>query len=231
MNTRASLRNPWIAVPVALVLLLITFLVIYIPAGALTRGLHLSANATVPVTILITFAIACLLMAWHIRRGTETTRAFGVRWPRWRYLGYALIFAVPVAVLAAWATAAATKSGLESGGPLAGLRLAPWQPYVYFVVAAAVQEEAIFRGLLQSTLARRLAAIPASAAVAGVTAMFCVALLFGLIHLVVGPVTAVFAFALAVIAGELRRRSGSLLPAIICHSVFNLAGILWTLHG
>lgn len=219
-------KNPWIAVPAALVLLLITFLVVYIPAGVLTKGLQLSANATVPVTILVTFIIACLLMVWHLHRGTETARFFGLQWPGWRYLGYALIFAVPVAVLAAWATAAATKSGLESGGPLAGLHLAPWQPYLYFVIAAAIQEETIFRGLLQSTLARRLAAIPASAAVAGVTAMLCVALLFGLIHLVVGPVIAVFAFALALIAGELRRRSGSLLPAIVCHSIFNLGGIL-----
>lgn len=223
MKPLPILRNTWAAIFIAVIQLLITFLVIYIPAGALTIGLHLSANATVPVTILVTFVTACLLMGWHIRRLTDTVRTFGLQWPAWRYLGYTLIFAIPFAVLAAWLT----SYFKESASPLAGLHLAPWQSYLYFVVAASIQEETIFRGLLQSTLARHLAAIPPCPAASGVIAMFCVALLFGLIHLVVGPVTAVFAFVLAVIAGELRRRSTSLLPAIICHSIFNLAGILW----
>lgn len=230
MKVNRISRNTWIATLVAIVLMLITFLVIYIPPGVATKVLRLSPNATVPVTIAITFAIACLLMAWHVHRRTDTRASFGFRWPQWRYLGWTVVVAVPFAVLAGWVTVHATESGAESGGPLAALRLATWQQYAYFVVFAAIQEETIFRGLLQSTLARRLAAIPGMAVASGVIAMGCVALLFGAIHLVVGPVTAVFAFVLAVIAGELRRRSGSLLPAMICHSLFNLAGILWALH-
>lgn len=226
MKSHPVFKNPWVAVPMAIVLLLITFLVVYVPAGVLTKALRLSANAAVPVTILATFAVACLFMGWHIRRGTDTAKTFGFRWPQWRYIGYALIFAMPFAVLAAWLI----NYAKQPGGPLVGLHLAAWQTYLYFVIAAAIQEETIFRGLLQSTLARRLSAIPKYSAAAGVIALLSVAILFGLIHLVVGPVTAAFAFVLAVLAGELRRRSGSLLPAVICHSIFNLAGILWALR-
>jgi membrane protease YdiL (CAAX protease family) len=49
--------------------------------------------------------------------------------------------------------------------------------------------------------------------------------MFSCIHLTVGRYTAVAALVLGVIAGELRRRSGSLAPAMICHALFNLAGI------
>jgi membrane protease YdiL (CAAX protease family) len=42
-----------------------------------------------------------------------------------------------------------------------------------------------------------------------------------------GRYTAAAAFLLGAMAGELRRRSGSLVPAVICHAFFNLAGIVW----
>jgi len=45
--------------------------------------------------------------------------------------------------------------------------------------------------------------------------------LFGLIHLEVNPITAAAAFVLGLLSGELRHRSGSLLPAILVHAVFN----------
>jgi len=48
-----------------------------------------------------------------------------------------------------------------------------------------------------------------------------VAFLFGLIHLEVNPITAGAAFVLGLFSGELRHRSGSLLPAILVHAVFN----------
>ena len=52
-------------------------------------------------------------------------------------------------------------------------------------------------------------------------AAIIVALLFGLIHLEVNPITAAAAFVLGLLSGELRHRSGSLLPAILVHAVFN----------
>lgn len=228
MNPTQAMRHPVIAITAAIALMLFTFLVVYVPAGVLVEALHMTTTAAVPMTIAITFAIACLMMAWHVRRGTDTPATFGFRWPRWRHVGWTFVIAVPFAVLAGWATLHATEPG--TGGPLAGVHFPVWQQYLYFALFAAIQEETIFRGLLQSTLARRLAAIPESAGASGVVAMGCVALLFGGIHLVAGWVTALFATVLSVIAGELRRRSGSLLPAMICHSLFNVAAILWVVR-
>jgi membrane protease YdiL (CAAX protease family) len=90
-----------------------------------------------------------------------------------------------------------------------------------------VQEEVIFRGLLQTTLTTRTAAAGVIDAKFGVAASLAVALQFGLVHLVVGRYTAVAASVLGGIAGEFRRRSGSLVPAMVCHAFFNLAGIIW----
>jgi membrane protease YdiL (CAAX protease family) len=113
-------------------------------------------------------------------------------------------------------------SGVHEPGPLAGLSLAPWLVVLYFIVGAPIQEEAIFRGLLQTTLATGAALPTAPIPKYGVVASLLVALLFGRIHLVVGRYTALAAFILGAIAGEFRRRSGSLVPAIICHAFFNL---------
>jgi hypothetical protein len=52
-------------------------------------------------------------------------------------------------------------------------------------------------------------------------AAITVALLFGLIHLEVNPITAGAALVLGLFSGELRQRNGSLLPAILVHTVFN----------
>ena len=110
-------------------------------------------------------------------------------------------------------------------GPLP-LHISPWLTFAYFGLFAPVQEETIFRGLLQTSLASELISAGWTGQVASVTAVLVAAFLFGAIHVAVGPLTAACALVLAVLAGELRRRSGSLLPAVLCHSLFNVAGQL-----
>jgi len=53
------------------------------------------------------------------------------------------------------------------------------------------------------------------------------AVLFGVIHLEAGAVVALGAIILGLVAGEFRRRSGSLLPAIIVHALFNSVDAVW----
>lgn len=94
--------------------------------------------------------------------------------------------------------------------------------FLCFVVGAAIQEEVIFRGLLQTTLAQQ---IPATLSFFGSSlscAAIIVALRFGLIHLKINPITPAAAFVLGLFSGELRHRSGSLLPAILVHAVFDV---------
>lgn len=205
---------------VALTLLL--FLLVYIPAFFIAASLHLSVDAMVPVVIAITLVLACVLMGLAVHRGWLDPGDFGWQWPSSPYLFYAVLFGTPLSLLIALIQIHAGESGA-----LVGMHMAPWQLYLCFGLGAPVQEEAIFRGLLQSALARSLGT-GARLAAHGVVASLAIALLFGVIHLKVGRFTAVGALVLGVLAGEFKRRSGSLLPGMVCHAIFNLGGLLLT---
>jgi membrane protease YdiL (CAAX protease family) len=97
----------------------------------------------------------------------------------------AVIVSVPISIIIALLLGRAHEAG-----PFAGLDLSPWLIVLYFAVGAPVQEEVIFRGLLQTTLANRVTRPPSSGVASGVAASLLVALLFGAIHIVVGPYTA-----------------------------------------
>lgn len=118
-------------------------------------------------------------------------------------------------------------SRFDATNPFGEVSLRPWMIFFYFIVGTPVQEEVIFRGLLQTTLERRMAG---TFSFLGVTLSFgaiSFAVLFGLIHLAVGVLTAIAAFVLGLLAGELRRRSSSLLPAIVLHAIFNAFSAMW----
>ncbi|GGA00741.1 CPBP family intramembrane glutamic endopeptidase [Dyella caseinilytica] len=203
-------------------LTLLLYLAVYLPAFAVVFGLHLSMTVMVPTLMAISLVMTCVLMAIAIHRGWLSAEAFGWQWPAWRYLLYALLWGVvlsPLIVL--------IEIHLADTGMLGGLNLAPWQLYLCFLVGAPIQEEAVFRGLLQSALARSLASGAISAALAGVASSLAIGVLFGAVHLRVAPVVvAAGAMVLGVLTGELKRRSGSLLPGMLCHALFNLGGML-----
>jgi membrane protease YdiL (CAAX protease family) len=98
---------------------------------------------------------------------------------------------------------------------------------LYFLIGASIQEEIIFRGLIQSMVERRwkVSFSLFGGSLSGAVAFS--AALFGIIHLDAGAVIALGAIILGLITGELRRRSGSLLPAIIVHALFNAADAFW----
>ncbi|MGB7584289.1 MAG: CPBP family intramembrane glutamic endopeptidase [Terriglobales bacterium] len=98
--------------------------------------------------------------------------------------------------------------------------------WLYFGVGASVQEEVIFRGLLQSFLEQRWATLFVLRAPLSPAVLFT-AMLFGIIHMGSGPIVIVAAFVLGLVGGELRRRSGSLIPAMIVHVLFNVPDLLW----
>lgn len=201
-------------------LTLLLLLAVYVPAFVLVAALHLSPNVMVPVVIAITLAITCVLMGVAIRRGWLAAADFGWCWPAYKYVLYACALALPLGALITLVLLHADEPDFQ------GLQWAPWQAYLCFALGAPVQEEAVFRGLLQSTLARSLSVAPVRLALAGVAASLSIAALFGALHWHVGPVTACAAGLLGVLTGELKRRSGSLLPGIVCHAIFNLGGLV-----
>lgn len=208
----------------AIGIVLLLFLATYTPAFFLVSVLRLPPVTAVPVIIAASLAVAMLLIhLTHLHAGSRFSR-FGFRPCAPRYLAIAVIAGVPIGWgLQVLINHVTKPSVLERSFPL-------WLTILYFVVGAAVQEEVIFRGLLQSTLARQF---PKSLAVFGTSlswAAIMVAVLFGVIHLKINLITAVAAFALGLLAGELRSKSGSLLPAVVVHAIFNLFSALALPH-
>ena len=218
---RTSAHKPLVHVTLAATNLLGLFLAVYLPAFAIVAALRLPMNRAVPTIITLTLLAAASLILFIARRKARPIATFGFRATQMRYLAYALAFGVPLSAIAAL-----LLGQFREPGPLAGLHIAPWLAFIYFGLGAPIQEEVIFRGLLQTTLCMNLATTPSATANTGGIAILAVAALFAAIHLAVGPMTAVCAFVLAILAGELRRRSGSLSPAILAHSLFNIAGII-----
>lgn len=212
-NKNAAIQNRSKAI--GLVLLL--FVVVYAPASAVA---HVPLDLAVPITIVVSLGVATGLIAFFIRSGRMSMAAFGLRLSTIRHTAVALAIGVPLGLAAAWLTGHSHEAG-----PLTGLSIPVWLSVLYFGIGAPIQEEVIFRGLLQSMLAKSFAPPPASTH----TAPLIVAVLFGAIHLVVGPVTAICAFVLGIVAGEFRLRSGSLVPAVLVHALFNLCSMIWML--
>jgi membrane protease YdiL (CAAX protease family) len=206
----------------AIGLTILLFVAVYAPASALAAGLHLQLATTVPFVMFLTLITAGIGIRVLAVRTPGGLARYGFSVPALKYVVAAVLVSAPVAIFVALLLASAHEAG-----PLAGLSLAPWMVVLYFVVGAPIQEEVIFRGLLQTTLAIGAAPPTTPSPKYEIAASLLVALLFGCIHFVVGRYTAAAAFILGAIAGEFRRRSGSLIPAVLCHAFFNLAGIIW----
>lgn len=194
---------------------------VYVPAFAVVRILRLPVNNVVPTIMVITMAMVLVWAGGLIASGRFSLADFGLKSCRARYAVGAVAVSIPLALGVAW-----LLEGAHEPGPLSGLTLSPFLAWLYFAVFAPIQEECIFRGLVQSVATRVMerGALPNSrAAIMGV---LIAAAVFAVVHLVVGPWTAAAALLLGLIAGDFRRRSNSLLPAILVHSAFNVGALL-----
>lgn len=214
-------------------LALLLFVIVYAPAFATAAWLHHQhlwcASAAkqhcpsdliiVPVIIVVSAALAALLTILSAR-GKKGIVEFGIAKSRLSYVVAALVSGILVGGAVAFFAAR-----YPAPSPLDLSKLPLALTIAYFIFAAPVQEELIFRGLLQTMIARFT---PASGNFwAAHYPVVFVALLFGVVHLGSGAVVAIGDLLLGLIAGELRRMSGSLLPAILVHSLFN-AMSLWS---
>jgi membrane protease YdiL (CAAX protease family) len=200
----------------AIGIVLLFFVGTYGPAFLTVGLLKLPIFETVPVIIVMTLVLAiCFIRAVSRRSGGFAE--FGFQFCGYRYIATAIVLGAPIG----WMLTVLVNH-LSSGPPMPEISLRPWMKILYFVVGASISEEVIFRGLLQTTLARRLPTVfPFFGTFVSYSAII-IALLFGLIHFTVNPITAAAAFVLGLLSGELRRRSASLLPPILVHAIFNV---------
>lgn len=211
MNIISSLKGAGFA--------LILFVGVYAPAFAIVAWLRPSVQITIPIIIIMSVGLAVLFMAF-LASGTQGTAEFGVAKSPPSYIVVATLAGIVVGGVLAYLAA-----HYPAPPPLDLSKLRPWMIFVYFVLGAPVQEELIFRGLLQTTMARAVSVTKGPWAVH--FPVIFVAALFGVIHLGSGTVVAASAILLGLIAGELRRMSGSLVPAILFHALLNAASALW----
>lgn len=145
--------------------------------------------------------------------------AFGVRRTTWGWLLVGLaggVLATPVKVLANQAYVALTgDTTIPQGGWSAaagGGTGAVILSFLMLAVATPVCEELLFRGVVATALLRY-------GPIAGVVGS---AVFFAVLHGY--PILILDALIVGLVAGELRRRSGSVWPGVVLHCAFNLVG-------
>ena len=211
MHIQSSVKHAGLA--------LMLFVAVYAPAFAAVAVLRASAQVAIPLIIVVSAGLTVLSMAF-LAGDAKGIEEFGVAGSPAAYVFAALLAGIPVGGTLAYVAARYPAPPLFDVSTLH-----PWMIFVYFVLAAPVQEELIFRGLLQTTIARAVS-VPRGSWAVHFPVVF-VAVLFGVIHLEAGMVVAAGAVLLGLIAGELRRMSGSLVPAILFHVLLNAASALW----
>jgi len=169
---------------------------------------------------------ASLVLILILSRGRPAS--YGLRWPT----RFALL---PLALLSVGITAAArVVAKLLPGQGLTFTQDYSFPQMVLLVwIYASVAEETLARGLIQGhlaplsargvTLGRLRVSVPVLAA-----AVFFAAMHLGLFTMGIDASTVlqifVFAFFMGLVAGHYRERTGSLLPAMLAHTLANAAG-------
>jgi hypothetical protein len=205
----------------ALVWMFLLFLGVYLPAFILVGVLRPSGPGTVLLIIVTSLLVALLLIVIFLKRHGWNAKDFGLVLAAKKYTIWAFvsggILGLIVAVLQ-------RVMGIQN--PQTFEAFAFWQIVLLFWVGASIQEEMIFRSLIQSVVARTLGSGNSLSWGPVSAAAFIVAVLFALIHIPMGIFTACAALVAGLLAGQLRARSGSILPAVIVHAMMNITGTI-----
>ena len=182
--------------------------------------------AAIPLIILISAALALAVMVFLARRRRLSLAPYGFKIATLRHLALALVLGV---VFALGLKTLSHILPLGAGPDMGDLK--QWQVILFFWIGAPIQEETIFRGFIQSVVELRH---PLQFKLGKVALPFSVlisALLFAAVHIATVRLGASLsealfvvggAFVLGILAGWLRSMSGSLLPAILAHALFNM---------
>ncbi|HEX4667209.1 MAG TPA: type II CAAX endopeptidase family protein [Chthoniobacterales bacterium] len=205
----------------ALGIVVLLFLGVYVPTFFVIGLVKPRPQTAIPLAIGLSLGMA-LTMIYFLSSRARNFSQFGFRGSSLRYTWAAVALGVPVGLALTF-----VASRFHSTNPFGDVSLRPWMIVFYFIVGTPIQEEVIFRGLLQTILERRLGTHFVLLGTSLSFAALMIAVLFGLIHLAIGVPTAIVAFVLGLLAGELRRRSLSLVPAIVLHAIFNAFSAIW----
>jgi membrane protease YdiL (CAAX protease family) len=204
-------------------LALLLFVAVNVPpiaaASLAHHFLHVSKTDVVPIVVGGMATMALLAICLFVFFGGMRFADFGFRASPLRYFIWALVLGIAFGVLSQLGA-----NWMHDNDPAKMPGQSVMMIFFYVALFGPVEEEIVFRGLLQSILASRLRNTALSAQ-AGIVAVIVVSVLFMLLHFQLGLFTAAGAFVAGLALGEIRRRSESLLPGILCHIAINAAGI------
>src|SRR5262249_21412983 len=151
------------------------FAAVYVPAFIAAGLVRARIELAIALIMATSLLIAILLIFLFARaRGFAE---FGFRIPSWRYVGIAFASGLTLGLVAAF-----LNHLFPSKPPFDVSGFAPWKIGLYFIVSASVQEEVIFRGLIQSMVEERWAASFRIGSTSFSGAVAFAAALFGVVH-------------------------------------------------
>lgn len=167
--------------------------------------------------------VGCPALFMGIMLTTSVVRTFRLRLPPWEHLAMACVLPLAIYPLSVgletwlqdWFFPPLPKHVVELMGSLSDPALPLWLILLAMAVAPAVCEETAYRGFILSGFAR--SARPAVAIIMSAVA-------FGITHMV--PQQVFNATLLGLVLGLLAIRSGSLLPGIVFHLIYNSIELL-----
>jgi membrane protease YdiL (CAAX protease family) len=190
-----------------------------------TSPLWLGAFITHSFMWALSLIIIALLTRGRIKE-------YGFTRGKFRLTAGIFLWVIPTAILSIIGFFA-SPSGAEIKS---GFDLSPLQSVIFVWIYASTCEEVFTRGLLQSLLSPILRyGISLSKKIRLSLPVLFSGLYFGLMHIVaidkMGPPVIILTSLLGIVAGYYREKTGSLIPAIIIHALFNIGGMLpmWVL--
>lgn len=222
MNSRALLR-PVFAIALAAAVFL----------AALYGGRFLPHNDIFPTS----FGIDCLMLGLSLIAMAVVTRGrfrlFGFTFGRYRFSPSILLWVLPMAVFVTLGTISQPRGAVQHSF----VNFTPLQAIIYIWIYSSICEEILVRGLLQTLLRDIEAATPDPRWWTVPTVISAV--FFGAMHSVLIPLLGsgaipiiLAATVLGFVSAHYRQATGSLVPAVIVHLLFNIGGSLpvWVIH-
>ncbi len=202
----------------SLTVAVVLLLAVYLPSFGAASLLAPDIRAAVPVVIAVSFALACSYLVVASYRNQKGAAAYGIATAPPRYMFWGLAMGIAFGFFTRLLFAS-----LDVSAPIELDDFSRWQTILLFWIAAPVQEEVIFRGLIQGSLESRTETVVHIGTTGISLGAIVAAALFALVHLPMGLAVASGAMLLGLVAGQLRYVSGSLSPAILVHALFNIA--------
>jgi membrane protease YdiL (CAAX protease family) len=207
---------------------------LFLAAAYTVRFIHLPPGSLIPLPSVMQAIFLVLSLAAMLLISKGRLAIFGFTRGTYKFSPRIFLWVLPMAVLCT-AGALTSRGGHTDVGPAAGF--SKLQIIVFVWIFSSICEEILVRGLLQTLLSRTA---KAGAAIRYRLSMPVVVsgLFFGAMHLTLikrmgtgaMPIV-VLATCLGLIAAHYREKTGSLLPAILIHLLFNIGGTLplWTI--